>query len=224
MQPLASQQLRDLDHWAVTAWEVPGVVLMENAGRGAAELLLALGVRGKVVVCCGKGNNGGDGFVLARHLHLAQVPVRVVFFGQAEELRGEAAVNFRIVCRLGLDVWNLPELAGREGELFHELAQADWIVDALVGTGLRGPVRPPLDRVIELINAVHGQVLAVDIPSGLDADTGKPLGPTIRATHTATFAAWKTGFLHPEAAQWTGVVHLLHIGVPAVVPPAGPQT
>src|SRR5262249_59222971 len=95
-----------------------------------------------------------------------------------------------------------------------ELATTEWAVDALFGTGLRGPLRAPFDAVVGLINESTARVLAVDIPSGLDGDTGRPLGPTVRAQHTGTFLAVKAGFVQPESHEWTREVHLIHIGLP----------
>jgi NAD(P)H-hydrate epimerase len=211
---LSREQVRALDRRAIEEFGVPGVVLMENAGRGAAELLLSLDAHGPVVVCCGKGNNGGDGFVIARHLDNRGLPVRVELFAKPEELEGDAAVNYRIVARSGLRIDTHAGTAIDLKMLQQELAAAEWVVDALFGTGLRGPVRPPLDQVIAAINASGRRVLAVDIPSGLDCDTGRPLGPTVRAAHTATFVAQKTGFAEPAAAEWLGQVHVLDIGAP----------
>jgi NAD(P)H-hydrate epimerase len=211
---LTREQARDLDRRAMDEFGVPGVVLMENAGRGMAELLRALGVRGRVVVCCGKGNNGGDGFVIARHLDNAGVPVRVLLFADPAGLSGDAAVNHRILAASGvpLEVFAGPDLD--EDRLRRELAGADWVVDALFGSGLRGPVQAPFDRVIAAVNAAGARVLAVDIPSGLDSDTGLPLGPTVRAQHTATVAALKRGFVAPSAAEWLGQVHVIDMGAP----------
>ncbi len=209
---LTREQSRALDRKVIDEIGVPGVVLMENAGRGTAELLLRLGARGPVVVCCGKGNNGGDGFVIARWLDNAGVAVRVLLFARPEELTGDAAVMHRILARSGPPVE--ARLDVDEAALRDELASAEWVVDALFGSGLQGPVRPPFDRIIEAINASGARVLAVDIPSGLDADTGEPLGPTIRATHTATIAAAKKGFARPEAAAWLGKVHVIDMGAP----------
>jgi NAD(P)H-hydrate epimerase len=215
---LSREQARALDRRAIEEFGVPGVVLMENAGRGAAELLRALGIRGMVAICCGGGNNGGDGFVIARHLHNKQVPVRVLLFGRPEELTGDAAINYHVIARLGLPI---AVSAGNQVEgdaLQRELKRAEWVVDALFGTGLTGPVRAPFDAVIAAINAAGAKVLAVDIPSGLDCDTGQPLGPTVRATHTVTFLAQKKGFASPTAQEWLGQVHVADIGF---VPPAG---
>src|SRR5206468_4557109 len=99
---LTRDEVRQVDRRAIEEFGVPGVVLMENAGRGAAEVLLSLGVRGPVVICCGKGNNGGDGFVIARHLDLHAVPVRLLLFARPEELTGDAAVNCQIIAKSGL--------------------------------------------------------------------------------------------------------------------------
>jgi NAD(P)H-hydrate epimerase len=212
-QFLTRAQVRELDRQAIEEFGIPGVVLMENAGRGAAEVLLRLRVVGPVVICCGKGSNGGDGFVIARHLANRGTAVRVLLFCAPDELRGDAAINYHIVARLGLplEVHSGPTFDLQRVE--RELTAAAWVVDALFGTGLSGPVRPPLDAVIAAINRAPAQVLAVDIPSGLDCDTGEPLGPTVRAHHTVTFAAQKVGFANPAAQQWLGQVHLADIGI-----------
>jgi NAD(P)H-hydrate epimerase len=211
---LTREQARELDRRAMQEFGVPGVVLMENAGRGMAELLRSLGIDGLVVICCGKGNNGGDGFVMARHLDNAGVRVRVLLFGDPAQLSGDAAVNHRILAASGiaLEVFIGPGLD--EERLRRELAEADWIVDALFGSGLRGAVQPPFDKIIAILNAVTARVFAVDIPSGLDSDTGLPLGIVVRAHHTATVAALKKGFLEPSATEWLGQVHLIDMGAP----------
>jgi NAD(P)H-hydrate epimerase len=209
---LSREEVRTIDHRAIEEFGVPGVVLMENAGRGAADILRRLGPTGLVVLCCGKGNNGGDGFVMARHLDNAGVLVRVLLFAAPDELRGDAAINYQIIYLSGIPI--TPMLAVGEADLARILSAADWTVDALFGTGLTGPVRPPLDRVIAAINAGNGRVLAVDIPSGLDCDTGEPLGPTVRARHTVTFVAQKKGFRNPAAQPYLGQVHVVDIGAP----------
>jgi NAD(P)H-hydrate epimerase len=211
---LSREQLRELDRRAIEEFGVPGVVLMENAGRGAAELLLALGAKGSVVICCGKGNNGGDGFVIARHLDNHDVPVHVHLFAGPEELAGDAVVMYRIVERAGIPLTVHGRAPVSEEELNRELSGGEWVVDALFGTGLSGPVRPPFDRIITAINESGVPVLAVDIPSGLDCDTGQPLGSTIRARHTATFVAMKKGYSQATAKEWLGTVHVLDIGAP----------
>src|SRR5262249_14709750 len=161
---LSRDQVRDVDRRALSEFGIPGSVLMENAGRGAAELLLALGVRGPVAICCGKGNNGGDGFVIARHLANHGVAVRVLLFAAPEELTGDA-LNYRSLVRMGLPLQVHAGAALDLPAVRRELELVEWVVDALFGTGLSGPVKQPLAEVIAVINAGPARVLAVDIPS-----------------------------------------------------------
>jgi NAD(P)H-hydrate epimerase len=202
---LTREEVRELDRRAIEGFGVPGVVLMENAGRGCAELLMRLNPdRKPVVILCGPGNNGGDGFVIARHLDNHGWPVWAMPLGQSAKLTGDAAVNFRIAKAGGL--------VGDPANVFD-----GWVVDALFGTGLSRPLAPPFDGWVAMINASRCPVLAVDIPSGLDCDTGEPLGPCVRAAHTATFVAPKRGFLNPASKSWTGEVHVIDIGAPRVL-------
>ena len=188
---LPTAALRELDRRAVADFGVPSLVLMENAGRGVADRLAAVAGQGPVVICCGRGNNGGDGLVIARHLDLRGVAVRVLLFLPADKFSGageslldraalclsdDAAANFAIVRRSGIA---LRVLTTAEG-MADELRGATWIVDALLGTGSHGEPRAPLDAVIRAINASGIPVLAVDVPSGLDADSGEPARVTIR--------------------------------------------
>ncbi len=222
MQPytLTRDQVRELDRRAIEEYGIPGPVLIENAGRGAAELVIALGVHGPVLICCGKGNNGGDGLVMARHLDRHGIPTRVLLFARPEELSADAATNLHILQRARfswltiVDSRDAEESRGLPPPLAGNLRSCEWVVDALFGTGLSGPVRAPLDAVISAINASACRVFAVDIPSGLDCDTGKPLGAAIRAHHTATFVAEKQGFVSADAKPCTGRVHVVDIGVP----------
>jgi NAD(P)H-hydrate epimerase len=211
---LSREQVRALDRRAIEEFGVPGVVLMENAGRGAAEVLISLGCRGPVVICCGKGNNGGDGFVIARHLDNRRIPVHVLLFADPLQLTGDAATNYQIIARSGMEISIHDGDSLNDAEVCSELANAEWIVDALFGTGLTGPVRKPFDQIIQCMNEARRRILAIDIPSGLDCDTGQPLGPTVRADHTVTFVAEKKGFANPPAKNWTGQVHIADIGAP----------
>jgi NAD(P)H-hydrate epimerase len=223
---LSRAELRELDRRAIEEYGVPGVVLMENAGRGAAEVLLRLGVHGPVLICCGRGNNGGDGFVMARHLDNVGVAVRVLLFCPPHELTGDAAINHRILEKAAVPMHVFSDKVQHAGlyaaALQQELARVEWVVDALFGTGLSGPVRPPLDQVIVAINDGPARVLAVDIPSGLDCDLGAPLGPTVRAEHTVTFVAQKKGFANAVARAWLGQVHVVDIGAPRALLPGRP--
>lgn len=214
MLTASREQARQVDRRAIQEYGLPGLVLMENAGRGVADTLCGLGVTGPVVVCCGKGNNGGDGFVIARHLEIRGHQVCVLLWADPQDLTGDAAANYAVLAKT--DVPIEPFAAGHEPErLARHLAGAAWVVDALLGTGARGEPKPPLDAVIDQLNGAGVPVLAVDLPSGLDCDTGQAARHTIRAAHTCTFVAMKPGFLQPGAADYTGAVHVLDIGVPA---------
>jgi NAD(P)H-hydrate epimerase len=212
-RPLTRAEVRDIDRRAIEEYGMSGLVLMENAGRGCVDVLCQAGCKGPVVVVCGKGNNAGDGFVIARHLDLRGVAVKVVLLGSAAELRGDAAANFAIARCCGFPIVDMS--TGFDAAAFAaELAGAEWIVDAVLGTGAAGPPRPPMDAAIRAMNAATARRLAVDLPSGLDCDTGEPADPTFRADHTCTFVASKIGFANPQAAPFLGQVHVVDIGVP----------
>jgi len=220
---LNRQQVRELDRRAAAEYGLPGIVLMENAGRGVADAigrLYPLRPGDSVAICCGQGNNGGDGFVVARHLDLRGTPVRVLLFADPAELTGDAAANFQVLAKADVPIVRFAEPLDTAW-LDTELAAAALVVDGLLGTGATGSPRPPLDQAIERINTVAGAagaagkpVLAIDLPSGLDCDTGQPGQPTIRAGHTCTFVAAKPGFFVAGANQFTGQVHVLDIGAP----------
>lgn len=228
---LSRDEVRELDRRAADEYGLPGVVLMENAGRGCAELLMRLNSERKpVVVLCGPGNNGGDGFVLARHLDNRGWPVTAWLVRPEPEGRsfgfgGAAAATDRRLspdCESNLVAWAAGNPLGTNdgpGDAWKEALAADvaaagWVVDALFGTGLSRPLGPPYHELIPFLNAAGKPILAVDVPSGLDADTGKPPGPCVRAAHTATFVAPKKGFADKTAADWTGEVHVVDIGAP----------
>jgi NAD(P)H-hydrate epimerase len=224
---ITRDQARQVDRRAVEEYGMSGLVLMENAGRGVADVvgrLLAVapspagGMLRKqngprIVVCCGKGNNAGDGFVIARHLDLRGYDVAVLLWAEPDELTGDAAANYQILAKTGVPI-EVFDNRHDPARLSAALATAAWIVDALLGTGARGEPRPPLDAVIDAINAAGVPILSVDLPSGLDCDTGLPAVHAIRATVTGTFLALKAGFTAPGAGRYTGRVEVLDIGVP----------
>jgi len=215
VKSLTRAEVREIDRLAAAEYGLPGIVLMENAGANAARLLAARGVAGPVTVVCGPGNNGGDGFVIARHLELHGCAVRLLLACDVDHFDGDAAVNARVAVRAGLPIE--PLAAAGADDWRRALAGADWIVDALLGTGASGAPRGPVATAIAGIVAARdagARVLAVDLPSGLDCDTGATPGACVRADVTATFVARKPGFDAPGAAALVGTVYVLDIGVP----------
>ena len=212
---LSRRDVRDFDRRAIEVWGVPGVVLMENAGRNATDALeqFCRGLDGKsVAIVAGRGNNGGDGFVIARHLRLRNAQPTVFLVADPAGLTGDAEAHFRPLAHVGVTVHE------RQGDaiagLGKELAAFDFVVDAVGGTGIKGALRGHPAEAVEQINAAGRPVVSIDIPTGLDCDTGEAPGPTVRAALTITFVARKPGFDAPGASEYTGDVIVVDIGVP----------
>lgn len=215
---MTRDEVRSFDAWAINELAIPGVVLMENAGRSCAELIeekLASIEEPKVCIFCGTGNNGGDGYVIARHLFNAGFKVTVVLCGELGKVKGDAKINLDILQKIDKPIEQLVlEKADIEQAVKDFAAGKDFLVDALFGTGLQGSLNEKYQRLINAINDLGPPVLAVDIPSGLDCDTGKPLGSAVRAAYTVTFAAVKKGFTNTDsAANYTGQIFIASIGV-----------
>jgi len=195
-------EMRRIDSFAINTIGIPGVVLMENAGRAVFEHAYN-GMAGRNVpalVFCGRGNNGGDGFVVARHLINNNIETHVFLVGAMSGIKGDARVNLRILRQMGVPIFkvtkkSLPELRRR-------MRQCGIIVDALLGTGLSGEV-----------SGLYREVIA-DIPSGLDGVTGKPLGIAVVANATVTFQLPKKAFENPRARNHTGQLRIVDIGIP----------
>jgi NAD(P)H-hydrate epimerase len=213
MMYFTREQVREVDRRAIECYGMNSLVLMENAGRGCVDVICRLGVQGPVVVCCGRGNNGGDGLVIARHLDLRGIAVRVVLFCRPEAFGPDGFANYAILAKTDVPIYLLED-ADRD-RLEQAIGGADWIVDALLGTGARGEPRTPLDIVIPLLNEQPARRMAVDLPSGLDCDSGQPAANTFRAHHTCTFVREKRGFQVPSAGSFVGQIHVLDIGAPA---------
>ncbi len=209
-------QAQEIDRRAVEDYGVPSIVLMENAGRQVADHVQRFvnqqHASGQVVICCGTGNNGGDGLVIARHLDLRGLAVQVVLCGDAAKLKGDAKTNFDIVRQSAIPLLLLMD--GEINSLQSKLAGTAVIVDALLGTGMRGDPRSPMNTIIHRINRSGLPVLSVDLPSGLDCDSGQPGDPTIQATGTYTFVAYKQGFSQVACQGMLGQVEVLDIGAP----------
>ncbi len=215
-EPLTCEQIRALDRVAIDQLGIPGVVLMENAGRHAAEFIygtLVSPAASRVVLLCGSGNNGGDGFVIARYLHNAGVAVAIVLAAPPEKSQGDAAINLRILERMGLKFVHAFEPGSADG-IRAAIVVADVIVDALLGTGSGGDPRGVIADLIQLANAAtRARRIAIDIPSGLDSDSGTPGSPCFRADATVTMLAPKVGFTAPAAREYVGRVVVVDIGL-----------
>jgi NAD(P)H-hydrate epimerase len=240
---LTREQSRRVDHIAIHEYGIHSLVLMENAGRGVVDVLLGIdpslgrvrethqpGDAGNglvrfthpsVAILCGKGNNAGDGFVIARHLAIRGVDARVVLLCPPTELAGDARVNYEILARAAAPLVDASaaalDAAALERALDRHVGGAAWLVDAMLGTGATGEPREPFRTAIAWMNRQSGRRLAVDVPSGLDCDTGAAAAATVRASVTCTFVAAKPGLVAASTAEFVGQLHVVSIGVPETV-------
>ena len=227
-QPAATEPLylftvdaiRELDRLAVSEYGLIGAVLMENAARRIAteamRLLEPHGPRSRVLICCGPGNNGGAGLAAARHLHneCVHVELLLAFDPQSVKLSDEAAMNLRVCQRMNLKMTDVPTTDAMERFAAGRDPAPDLIIDALLGTGSHSAPRPPLDRIIEWINASPAPVLSIDVPSGLDAQSGQTPGACVKANVTVALVGIKSGFLELDAQPWIGEIVIGDIGAP----------
>ncbi|MGB2782936.1 MAG: NAD(P)H-hydrate dehydratase [Atribacterota bacterium] len=216
MKVVTSQQMKEIDRKAIEENNLFGLILMENAGlrifQNLKKIYANLRLK-KVIIFAGSGNNGGDGFVVARHLYNYGVKVKVFLLAPFNKIKGEAGENLNIIDKMGV------ELIETETTKFEEIQEAvqnyDLIIDAILGTGLQGRVTGLKAKIIDLVNVAGKEVVAIDVPSGLDADTGKLEGPCIKATHTITLALPKIGLLLFPGASYAGKVTVEDIGIPS---------
>jgi len=208
--PLTREQVQSVDQRAIQEYGMLGLVLMENAGRGAAEVIQRSASSGCIIVLCGKGNNGGDGYVIARHLDLMGRDVRVISVVPTDALSGDAAANANIALRADLDV----HVVENQAEIEQLVGDADVIVDCLLGTGATGPLRGLYADAVRIANRTQATRIAIDVPTGIDVDTGTADPHTFNADLTITFVAEKIGFGLQQASQFLGQIELVSIGVP----------
>lgn len=226
IRPLSREEVRNIDRIAMQEFGIAGLVLMENAGRGAAQWIISQYPPGDVCILCGKGNNGGDGYVIARHLETAELAldrlgppsphtnaawrVRIVSLVDSGELSGDAETNHTIARRAGIPIATAVDRQSLESLV----GTPDVLVDCLLGTGATGPPRGLYAEAIRLANRIQVIRIAIDVPTGLDCDTGIASDPTFMATATLTFVAPKVGFSHKEATDYLGQIVPFGIGVP----------
>ena len=213
MAPLNRQQSRNVDHLAITQFGISSLTLMENAGRACADVLETHNFE-SIILLCGKGNNAGDGFVIARHLLTREISAITILLVDPATLTSDAKTNFEILTKLPstiifADQDNLTQIFSAL-----EVSKNMAIVDCLVGTGGQGALRPPFEQTVEWANKQPAYRVAIDIPSGLDCDTGEAATATFQAQQTLTMATAKTGFTKRNASEYTGHVVVLDIGVP----------
>lgn len=216
MYILTADEMREMDRQTIETFGLPGRVLMENAGRGAVRAIFQTWpdiYTRSVAVIAGKGNNGGDGFVIARYLAQHGVDVSVYLLSSRDRLKGDAAANFKHLETLGITVTEMADelTFSRYKE---QIAGCGLLVDAILGTGLDSEVRGYFRNIIDFINHVQSPVFSVDIPSGLHSETAIPCGICIKADATATFAFAKIGHMLLPGADYTGKLFIIDIGIP----------
>ena len=217
MPRLDRDAIRQIDAVAIEQFGMPGIILMENAGRGAAAVI-ARQTPPPYLIACGGGNNGGDGYVIARHLDSYGLPVQILRISSMP--RGDAAVMADIVGRSGIAMMDECEFQNRRSDQPGQrrdgwLESFATIIDCGLGTGFSGDLRDPYDRLMPILNAADAVRVAIDVPTGLDCQTGRVAAGAFRADRTLTFVAQKRAFGQAEVERYTGQITVLPIGVPA---------
>jgi NAD(P)H-hydrate epimerase len=208
---LTRAQVREIDKLAIERYHIPGIVLMENAARAVTDVIASVVTLAdaSVAIVCGGGNNGGDGLAVARHLHNRGAHVDLVLAAAPAKLRGEALVNWQIVAAMGIE-----NVDFHDSEDIVNPHAVDVVVDGLFGTGLSRAPDSDMTKLVEIMNESGLPIVAIDVPSGLDCDSGEPPGACVRATQTVSFVAEKIGFANPASKQYTGEVTVGDIGCP----------
>ncbi|MGM0396465.1 MAG: NAD(P)H-hydrate epimerase [Bacillota bacterium] len=210
MDTVSCREMKEMDQYAINVIGIPGMVLMENAALKVVKNIDTV-EKDSFLVVCGVGNNGGDGLAIARHLYLMGKRVQVYIIGDAGKGTEDFSINLKILENLELDVINLKK--GEDLKKFKsDVENADIIVDAIFGIGVSRDVTGIYANVIEIINESGKEVLAVDIPSGLNGDTGEPMGVAVRADTTVTFHRIKKGLV--SGREYAGEVIVENIGIP----------
>jgi hydroxyethylthiazole kinase-like uncharacterized protein yjeF len=212
---VTADEMREIDRNAIEVVGIPGVVLMENAGRAVADTvknLLEHVASPRVCIFAGKGNNGGDGFVVARHLANSQFRVKTFLLGEIGQIQGDAKINLDILMGMGMEVEELNADGLPTARV--AMSMSDLVIDAVFGTGFKGEVEGYVSHVIDTVNESGRPVVAVDVPSGLDSTTGRVSSSCVKATHTVTFGLPKVGLLLYPGAAYAGELVVADIGLP----------
>lgn len=226
MRSISTAEMRELDRLASQRFGIPSLILMENAGRGITDLAKKILSKKKanVLVVCGKGNNGGDGFVAARHLSNRGHQIQVVLLAAPAELKGDAAVNFKILEKMRIPIASLQSGIPNEAKTISErrllrllrsrAMTADLIIDAIFGIGLTRPITGFIQEVIQVLNRLKKKILSVDVPSGINSDTGAIMNIAVNASLTGTLHAPKIGLTRKPGSGYAGKVEVLDISIP----------
>ncbi len=215
MRSVTTTAMKQLDRRATGDFKIPTLILMENAGRSVADLAeRVIGRRGgNILIVCGTGNNGGDGFAAARHLFNRGHKVQVVLLGSASDIQGDAAVNYLILQKMDILVLRILD-SNMLDVLKRKTTNSNLIIDAIFGTGLDREETGLAREVISILNQSRRKILSIDIPSGLNGDTGEAMGIAVRANVTGTLGLMKTGMKRKTASPYTGKIEVLDISIP----------
>jgi len=211
MKVVTADEMRNIDRKTIEEFGVPGVVLMERAGLAVASRIEEIFGRKRVLVVCGSGNNGGDGFVVARNLNKAGWDVKVFLTSMPENLKGDALIQYKTAAKSGVAISPVEELLTHHSSL---ITRHSIFVDALLGTGLSKNIAGTLSELIRVVNNVNVPIVSVDIPSGISSDNGQIMGQAVRADYTITFGLPKRGHLLYPGAEHTGQLFIEDIGFP----------
>jgi len=208
MRRVSVKEMQEMDRKTIEEIGIASIVLMENAGRKVAEEVSAK----RVAIFCGTGNNGGDGLVAARHLANKGAEVQVYIIGKISSIKNDPKINLDKLMKIGVAVEEIVPRSDLEHQVFEVRPQL--LIDAIFGIGLKGEVREPARSIIADLNKRNIPILSIDVPSGLNADTGEVLGEAIRATKTVTMQFPKKGFYINKGPEHTGEVIVVDIGIP----------
>lgn len=213
MKPVLAEDMRRLDRAAIEEFGIPGLILMENAGRGVSDIISRAYQPGPVAIFVGKGNNGGDGLVVSRYLTNRGFDVLVLLLEEPARLKSDPLINYRIAEKMKIPVRKIsgPVLPD---EIAGICSDADLIVDAIFGVGLNTGLAGVFRTAVEAINHSGRPVLSIDIPSGLDADSGAVHGAAVKASTTATLGLPKAGLMAGQGPEYSGKIEIVDIGIP----------